>query len=100
MGKVLLYLVIVGAIVFLAAGCDAALGAQVQPEQAISAMASAGYANVSIVSRDNWLVDLKGCASEDNALFNMAATNPRGEVVTNAYVCVGWPWKGATIRYH
>lgn len=99
MAKVIVYLLIVGVFVFLVSGVAAAMGSQVKPEVAISAMTSAGFTNVTIVNSDVWLISLKGCGGEDNAKFDMLATNPQGEVVSNAYVCVGWPFKGATIRY-
>ena len=99
MGKVLFYVVVIAAFLLLAAGCNVAVGSLVKDQTAITAMQSAGYTDVQVVRRANVFVSLRGCSREDSVKFDMQATNPQGEVVTNAYVCVGWPFKGATIRF-
>ena len=97
--RALVYGAIVVAFLLLAAGCDYVLGSMADQQTAINAMTSAGYTDVKVVARHNIAVSFLGCSTEDSAKFDMVATNPQGEVVTNVYVCVGWPFKGATIRY-
>lgn len=100
MGRVLFYVVVVVAMVLIVAGCEYVVGTSfVDQQTAISAMESAGYTNVQVVGRQNVFVSLLGCGKEDSVKFDMVAVNPNGETVTNTYVCVGWPWKGATIRF-
>jgi len=71
----------------------------VNQQVAVDAMQGAGFTDIQIVDKHTVFVDLQGCSAEDVVKFDVAATNSRGERVSNAYVCAGWPFKGATIRY-
>jgi hypothetical protein len=57
-----------------------------------------GYANITIIQKDGFIVEFRGCGSEDAAKFTATALNPRNESVT-VYVCAGWIFKGATVRH-
>lgn len=65
-------------------------------QQAVRALENAGYSKVEITDHHWILVTLQGCGA-DAAKFDAMAINPAGKKVS-VYVCVGWPFKGATIR--
>ena len=64
---------------------------------AVRALEKQGYENIQISEKDWFIVGLRGCDGKDAAKFVARATNSlKKEVELN--VCVGWPFKGATIR--
>ena len=77
-------------------GFLATRGSCVSPGQAHRALDAAGYDDIKIVEHQWFAVGIRGCGS-DAAKFVAKANNPRGKPVTVS-VCVGWPFKGATIR--
>lgn len=64
--------------------------------QAVKALETAGYSDISVNSHKWFWVSLRGCGA-DASRFDAEAVNPAGRKVS-VYVCVGWPLKGATIR--
>ncbi len=95
-------LVVVGLILVvlaIAAGCNYVVGSMVDQRTAVQTMENAGFTNVRVIARHNIFVPLLGCSSEDTTKFDMDAVNSSGKRVVGVYVCVGWPFKGATIRY-
>ena len=62
-----------------------------------NALIANGFQNISIIDKSFFLVGLRGCSGKDAALFKTRAINPTGKDV-EIIVCVGWPFKGATIR--
>lgn len=72
-------------------------GAFVDKAEAVKALETQGYSNVQITSEAWLLVGVRGCAEQDAAKFSARATNPAGRQV-ELFVCVGWPFKGATVR--
>lgn len=95
----LYFFLAIAVLIVLVIAVEAWFGSLVDEQTAINAMKAAGYSDVQIVDRQNWAVSFRGCSKEDAAKFDVVATNARGERVDNAYVCIGWPLKGATIRY-
>lgn len=83
---------IVGLMIFLLT-----LGKFVDESTAIRALEKQGYSNIEVVDKDIWFVSLRGCGDEDVAKFDAVATNPAGKEV-DVFVCIGWPFKGATVR--
>ncbi len=72
-------------------------GTLVNSEIAVRALKNQGFTNVEILDKDWLAVGLRGCSSSDCAKFEIKADNSAGKKV-NVFVCVGWPFKGATIR--
>lgn len=72
-------------------------GGFVDPEEAVRALEIQGYSNVQIMDSKWLLVGFRGCETTDATRFDMSAKNPAGKPV-NLFVCVGWPFKGATVR--
>ena len=99
MDKLVLGLLVLCLFIGVAGGCSAVQGGMVNQQVAVDAMQGAGFTDIQIVDKHTVFVDLQGCSAEDVVKFDVAATNSRGERVSNAYVCAGWPFKGATIRY-
>ncbi|MBI2625345.1 MAG: hypothetical protein HYW70_03360 [Candidatus Nealsonbacteria bacterium] len=66
-------------------------------QKAIDILEKQGFSNIKIVNKDWVFVALVGCGQGDAAMFTAQATNPIGKNV-EIKVCVGWPFKGATIR--
>lgn len=93
--SVLVYAILLVALLFLVFGGPL----MVSDNQAVRAMESAGYTDVKVTTRVNYFVTFYGCAEGDSAYFEMRGKNSKGDLITNAFVCVGWPFKGATIRY-
>ena len=75
------------------AGC----GALVSEEGVAKSVEKQGYRDVQIVSKHIFFVGWRGCGKDDEAAFKVTATNPAGQRV-DLTVCVGWPFKGVTIR--
>ena len=63
---------------------------------AIKALENQGFTNVRITDKQWFLVVMRGCGS-DAAKFTARAKNPIQQEV-EIFVCVGWPFKGATVR--
>jgi hypothetical protein len=72
-------------------------GALVNSNEAIMALETQGYSDIKIVDKAIFFIALRGGSKEDAAMFTAQAKNPVGKKVT-VYVCVGWPFKGSTIR--
>lgn len=72
-------------------------GTLVPESEAVNALQTQGYADVKITHKGIYFMRLRGCGTGDAAKFDATATNARGQKV-NVYVCVGWPFKGATVR--
>ena len=72
-------------------------GSWVDTSEATRALETQGYSNVQIIQHKWFAVGVRGCESSDAARFDATATNPAGKQV-RLFVCVGWPFKGATVR--
>lgn len=72
-------------------------GIFVDSDRATRALKKQGYENVQILEKNWFVVGLRGCDEKDAAKFVARATNPAGKIV-EVNVCVGWPFKGATVR--
>jgi hypothetical protein len=72
-------------------------GCMVSEGQALSALDTSGYTDGKIVNRSNFFPAWSGCNGDDAAAFTAKAKNPQGKPVT-VLVCVGWPFKGSTVR--
>ncbi|HPN96445.1 MAG TPA: hypothetical protein PLK35_01630 [Candidatus Moranbacteria bacterium] len=77
--------------------CSFFFGIFVKPDIAIRALEKQGYENVQILEKEWLFVYFRGCSGSDNAMFKAKATNP-AKRETDVIVCVGWPFKSATIR--
>lgn len=75
------------------AGC----GFLADEDQAIRAATNLGFTEVKVESRAVAFLKWRGCSKSDDAGFTVTGKNPHGQRVT-LLVCVGWPFKGATIR--
>ena len=74
-------------------------GSCADSKQAIRAMENMGFSEVEVIDKSIWFVGFRGCSSHDGALFTARGINPAGKEV-EVSVCVGWPFKGATVRSH
>jgi hypothetical protein len=72
-------------------------GSCADPQSAVTALKNQGFSHVIIIDQSYMFVGVRGCDGSDAARFTAQATNPVGKRV-KLYVCVGWPFKGATIR--
>lgn len=72
-------------------------GIWADPQLAIRAAENQGFSQVRIVDKSWFAVSFKGCSNSDAAKFSIKAINPSGKEVEMS-VCVGWPFKGATLR--
>lgn len=72
-------------------------GTFVDADVATRSLEKQGYENIQILEKDWFLVGVRGCGQQDAAKFVVRATNPAKKTV-EVNVCVGWPFKGATIR--
>ena len=61
------------------------------------AVGKQGYRNVEIVSKHIIFVNWQGCGKDDEAAFEIKATNSFGAQV-DLIACAGWPFKGVTVR--
>lgn len=66
-------------------------------DQAIRAATNLGFTEVKVESRAVAFLEWRGCSRSDDAGFTVTGKNPQGQRVT-LLVCVGWPFKGATVR--
>lgn len=64
---------------------------------AVRALEKQGYSDIRILDHSWFMVSVRGCSNSDAAKFSAVAKNPVGKEV-ECFVCVGWPFKGATIR--
>lgn len=69
----------------------------VNSDIAARALEKQGYEDVQIMEKAWLLIGLRGCDGKDAAKFVAKVTNP-AKKSAEVYVCVGWPFKGATIR--
>lgn len=72
-------------------------GVFVGPATAVRALETQGYSDVKILDKDVFLVQVRGCSNSDAAKFEAAAKNPLSKEV-KVNVCIGWPFKAATVR--
>ena len=72
-------------------------GSCADSKQAIRAMENIGFSEVKVIDKSVWFVGFRGCSSHDGAMFTARGINPAGKEV-EVSVCVGWPFKGATVR--
>lgn len=72
-------------------------GSFINESVAVEVLESAGYSDVVIKDHKWFMVGVRGCGS-DAARFDAVAKNIKGFYV-KPFVCVGWPFKGATIRF-
>lgn len=89
----MLALVLVLVAMVFATGC----GCLVDEAQAVRAVTNLGFTDVKVESKSVAFVEWHGCSKSDDAAFKVSGKNPQGQRVTLT-VCVGWPFKGATIR--
>lgn len=76
-----------------AAGC----GFMADEDQAVRAATNLGFTEVKVESRAVFFLEWRGCSKSDDAGFTVTGKNPQGQRV-KLLVCVGWPFKGATVR--
>lgn len=74
-----------------------ARGACVLKSDAIEAAENMGFTEAEVLDKNIWFMGFRGCSGGDAAMFELKAKNPAGKVV-NINVCIGWPFKGATVR--
>jgi hypothetical protein len=72
-------------------------GGCVSPDTAVAALKNQGFTDIVITDHAGAFVGFLGCGNDDAARFTAQATNPAGKRV-KIFVCVGWPFKGATLR--
>jgi len=72
-------------------------GFMVDEDQAVRAATNLGFTEVKVESRAVAFLEWRGCSKSDDAGFTVSGKNPQGQRVT-LLVCVGWPFKGATVR--
>jgi hypothetical protein len=85
-------LMIMFAIIF----CIVFRGIFASPERAVTTLEKIGFSDVKIVNHGWVFPTLRGCGA-DAAIIEVKGTNPVGKRV-NLNICLGWPFKGATIR--
>jgi hypothetical protein len=79
--------VVLAALTSLRGGCTTA-------EEAAKVLQNNGFRDIKILDQAIFFV---GCDGNDAARYTATAVNARGEPVS-LYVCMRWPFKGATIR--
>lgn len=89
--------VIVGVIVFHVAALIWFPGYYVSDKSVIEAVEVYGFTDVKIKDKDLFWIDWAGCGKDDDAMFEVSATNVAGKKV-NLMACAGWPFKGVTLR--
>jgi hypothetical protein len=72
-------------------------GYLIDNDNTVSAVQKQGYRNVKIEDKSVWFNSWRGCGQEDRATYEISATNALGQPV-RLIACVGWPFKGVTIR--
>ena len=90
---IVMYILVLASVVLI----FGARGSCASEDQAIRAVTNLGFTEVEVLDKDIWFIGLRGCDGHDAALFTVRGKNPAGKVVTVG-VCVGWPFKGATVR--
>ena len=83
-------------ICFLAMVLGAFRGYLTTESEATKALHTQGFTDCELTDTAYVFVAWRGCGS-DAARYDFRATNPIGKRV-NVSVCVGWPFKGATVR--
>lgn len=91
--KALIYVVLFVVVIFL----DAMCGVCASKEATINAVEKQGYSNVQVLDKHIFFTGWRGCSSADAAVFEIRATNARGQDV-DILACAGWPFKGVTVR--
>jgi len=86
-------IVFVSLLILSPLGC----GYLVDESEAVRAATDMGFTEVRVTDRSVFLSTLKGCSKGDAVAFSVSGKNPQG-IRVNILVCVGWPFKGATIR--
>lgn len=71
-------------------------GLLVNESTAVDAVDKVGFTEYQIVSREWFLVFIRGCSRDDQVKFNFTAKDQRGKTVSG-YVCAG-VLKGPTLR--
>jgi hypothetical protein len=79
-------------VLFLFVGC----GTFVNDSNTVRAVEKQGYTNVQINKKHVVFPDWCGCSKDDDAAYDMTATNPAGKQV-NIIACAGIT-KGVTVR--
>ena len=79
--------------ILIMAGCR---GCVADPDRAVRAVETVGFTEAKVVNHGWLFVAFRGCGS-DAAIVRVKGTNPIGKEV-ELDVCLGWPFKGATIR--
>lgn len=99
MGKVKLAIVVVLVIaVALLLVCFFAVpGVFVNDDEVVDAVQKQGYSDVKISSSHVLFVSWRGCSNSDHAAYKMQATNAKSQKI-ELIACVGWPFKGVTVR--
>ena len=72
-------------------------GFLIDTHDAIRAVETSGYTEPRVIEETRFFPGLFGCSESDAAGFTVRAKNPQGNPVT-VMVCIGWPFKGATVR--
>jgi len=72
-------------------------GFMANEDQAVRAATNLGFTEVKVDSRAVFFLEWRGCSKSDAAGFTVSGKNPQGNRV-KLLVCVGWPFKGATVR--
>lgn len=73
-------------------------GCHVDESVAHETLEKAGFTNVEVTEHNWFFISWQGCSNSDAARFVAMADNPKGNRV-EVYVCSGWLFKNATIRY-
>ena len=81
------------AVACLSSGC----GFLVSDDHTVEAVERQGYSDVKIQRIHVFFVHYFGCSKEDDAAYKMSAKNALGRRV-DLTACVGWPFKGVTVR--
>lgn len=90
--RVVTLLIIIGIALF-----GECCGVLVDNSEAVNALSNQGFSDIKITDKSVMFMSWRGCSESDAAKFDATAKNALGKQV-NVYVCVGWPFKGATIR--
>lgn len=74
-----------------------ACGALIDDYEVKKAVEKQGYRDVSITDKSIFFPDWSGCGEDDDACYDMIATNSNGQRI-DLIACAGWPFKGVTVR--
>jgi len=72
-------------------------GSCVNAKDVIPGVEKQGYSELRITDSHYMFVGFRGCDTGDAACVEMTGKNPAG-VPTDIVACVGWPFKGVTVR--